>query len=95
MVQPAGSEGQQPGDGLGEGVTPHRVAEHPAGVLIKGGDVEPDSTRLALIRRHIPALQQACHVSVALPVKSATDNTVSQVQSQAAKKCRIRLDDWH
>ena len=56
VINPSRPFGQQPGDGLGNGVATHRVAEHPAVVLIQGSDVEPDSARLALvhIRRNIP-----------------------------------------
>ena len=61
VINPSGSLGQQPGDGLGDGVATHRVAEHPAVVLIQGSNVEPYSAGLALvhIRRDIPEIHKS------------------------------------
>ncbi|KAA6419476.1 MAG: hypothetical protein FRX49_10574 [Trebouxia sp. A1-2] len=63
VIQPSGPLGQQPGDGLGNGVTSYRMAKHPAVVLVQRCDVEPHCARLALIGGNIPAMQQAQHAT--------------------------------
>ena len=55
VIQPPGPLGQQPGDGLGEGVTHQGMAEYPAAVLVKWGDVEVHSAGFGLIWGDVPA----------------------------------------
>ncbi len=63
VIQPSGPLGQQPGDGLGDGVTSYRMAKHPAIMLVQRCDIEPYCARLALIGGDIPAMQQTQHAT--------------------------------